>query len=73
MLVNTSPALDGDGVILQLRELDGQSCEIKLGELLDSSGAHSAIEVNALENEISQIKESLTLKPYDTRFIKLLY
>jgi len=73
LLVNTTPALEGDGIILQVRELDGQSSKIQLGDLLDSSAAKSAIEVNSLENELSEISESITIQPYDTRFIKLIY
>jgi hypothetical protein len=71
LLVQCSPSMDGKGIILHLREIEGDHAIIDVRKLMDESGAISCQEVNILEEEISKLTSPLLLEHFETKFIKL--
>ena len=72
LLVGTRPAPDG-GVLLHLREVAGETTTLDLGNVKTSAEIEEAAEVNALGDVIQDGIESLALKPYDVRFVRLRF
>jgi len=73
LLVNTTPSLDGKGIILHLREVEGGHAILDIRRLQEETGALSIAEVSVLEEELSQLTAPLLIEHYETRFIKLTY
>jgi hypothetical protein len=89
VMVNIRPSGDGKGIILHLRETDGKTIRFPLRDLLSSSvdlmsatRAVRAFEVNVLEEDLRILADSgskyrsgiwLEMKPYETKFIKLVF
>mgnify|MGYP002629749300 CR=1 FL=1 len=69
LLISAIPAMDGDGVILHLRETDGKDAIIEINEMLNNSGSVS--EVNVLEEKIKKINNKIVSKPYETKFVRV--
>ena len=55
LLVNTTPSLDGKGIILHLREVEGGHAILDIRRLQEETGALSLAEVSVLEEELSQL------------------
>jgi len=72
LLVNTTPSLDGKGIILQIRELEGSHVHLDIDDLLQQTGASAASEVNILEEEISPLSGEIHINDYAVMFIKLV-
>ena len=70
-LVNTSLSIDGKGIILHLRETDGEPAKLDIRGILDETGASSAEEVSVLEKVIKPLSSKMTINAYETRFIRL--
>ncbi len=73
LIVEARPARDGDGIILHLRELEGNSVTITEDDVPAASPIQSADEVNVLEEAIRTGIESLTFKPYEVKFLRLKF
>jgi hypothetical protein len=71
LLVSAKPSEDGDGIILHLRELEGDHVNIDIGRLLMQTGANSISEVNVLEEEIQVLEGSIEFEHFETKFLKL--
>lgn len=71
LLVNTSLSVDGKGIILHLREVEGDHAILDIRRLLEETGATSAQEINILEVELSQLTTPLLIEHYETKFVKL--
>ena len=71
LLVNMSPSVDGRGVILHLREVEGDHAILDVGRLLEETGAISIEEVNILEEVLSILTSPILIEHYETKFIKL--
>ncbi|MEZ4943349.1 MAG: glycoside hydrolase family 38 C-terminal domain-containing protein [Saprospiraceae bacterium] len=71
LLVNTRPSADGTGIVLQLREVEGDHAVLDIRRLLEETGARSAREVNVLEEELEQLTAPVLIEHFETRFIKL--
>ncbi len=71
LLVNTSLSLDGSGIILHCREVEGDHAILDIRRLLEETGATSIQEVNVLEEELSVLSTPLLIEHYETKFIKL--
>lgn len=71
LLVNLSPAVEGEGIILHLREVEGDHAILDIGRLLKETGASSITEVNILEEEISTLTAPLLIEHFETKFIKI--
>ena len=88
LMIGARPSADRKGIILQVREITGKETSVPVHDvlssttdLLDSTGAKSAYEVNVLEEVLSKLCEQpkipfrcrLFFKPYETKFIKLQF
>jgi hypothetical protein len=71
LLVNAKPSQDGTGIILHLRETEGDHAIVNIKRLLEQSGTKTATDVNVLEEEIQVLNETLQIEHFETRFIKL--
>jgi alpha-mannosidase len=71
MLVNSRPFFTNkNSVLLHFRELDGKAAEIKLSSSVPGQKFSKIIEVNALGMQIGLPLTSITLKPYEVKFIE---
>jgi alpha-mannosidase len=73
LLVNAAPSLDGNGIVLHLREIEGDHAILDIGRLQKETGALSIEEVNVLEEKLSVLTTSLLINHFETRFIKLTF
>ena len=71
LLVNTSLAMDGKGIILHVREVEGGHAIVDIGRLLEETGATSIKEVNVLEEELADLTAPFLIEHYETKFLKL--
>ncbi|MCK5077010.1 MAG: hypothetical protein KAR38_11575, partial [Calditrichia bacterium] len=71
LLVNTAPSFDKKGIILHLREVEGDHALLDIKRLIEETGALSAEEVNVLEEKLPTLTSPLLIKHYETKFIKL--
>ncbi len=71
LLVNATLSIDEKGIILHLREVDGNHAILDIRRLLEETGATSVQEVNILEEELSQLTSPLLIEHYETKFVKL--
>lgn len=71
LLVNASPAVEGNSIILHLREVEGDHAILDIGRLLKETGATSITEVNILEEVISTLNSPLLFEHFETKFLKI--
>ncbi len=72
VVVNTQPA-KGGGIVLHVREVAGETTTLDVGNVKTWVDIEEAAEVNALGDPIQEGIESIALKPYDVRFIRLRF
>jgi hypothetical protein len=73
LLVNTTPSLDGKGIVLHLREVEGNPAMLDIRRLQEETGATSIEEVSVLEEQLSVLNDPLLFEHHETRFIKLTF
>ena len=73
LIVEACPTRSGDGIVLHLRELEGKPVTITEAEVLAAAGIRRADEVNVLEEVVQPGIESLTFKPYEVKFLRLMF
>jgi hypothetical protein len=73
LIVETRPTRTGDGILLHVREVDGKPVTITEGEVSAASEIQSAAEVNVLEEVLHDDITSLSFKPYEVKFLKLVF
>jgi len=73
LLVNSTPSLDGKGIVLHLREVEGGHAIVDVRRLQEETGALSIEEVSVLEEKLSLLTSPLLIEHYETRFIKLSF
>jgi len=71
LLVNTTPSMDGKGIVLHLREVEGGHAILDTHRLQEETGASSIEEVSVLEEQLSLLTAPLLIEHFETRFIKL--
>lgn len=71
LLVSAKPSLDGKGIILQLRETNGEKASVDLDNLLNGNKPTSVFRVNVLEEKISPLHGDLVIKPNEAVFLKI--
>ena len=71
LLVNAIPSSSGDGVLLHLRETEGDHAILDVPGLLRQTGASQAIEVNVLGEELKVLTKPVLIEHYETRFVFL--
>lgn len=72
VVVDTHPAGVG-AVVLHLREVAGRKVMLDMGNVITHANVEDAAEVDALGHSIQEGIESLELKPYDVRFVRLQF
>jgi hypothetical protein len=72
LLVNAKPALSGNGVILQLRETEGDHAILDVNRLKQETGASEAFEVTILEEKVKPLNAPLLIEHYETKFIQIV-
>jgi len=73
LIVEARPTRNGEGLFLHLRELDGKPVTITEEEVRTAREIASADEVNVLEEPLQQDIESLSFKPYEVKFLQLMF
>ena len=71
LLVNTTLSMDKKGIILHVREIEGDHAILDIRRILEETGATSAHEVNVLERELSELNAPLLIEHFETKFVKL--
>lgn len=70
LLVNAEPDKSGNGIILHLREINGQSANVTLQNPKNGKD-YFFKEADVLGNVIGQKVKSIKIKPYGVKFIKI--
>ena len=73
LLVNTTPSMDGNGIILHLREVEGGHAILDTRRIQEETGATSIEEVSVLEEQLSLLTAPLLIEHYETWFIRLTF
>ena len=71
VLINANLSADGKGVILHLRETEGQNATLDIAKLKQDTGAKFISEVNILEEELQVLDKPMLIEKYGTKFIKI--
>jgi len=71
LLVNSAPSADNKGIVLHLREIEGDHAILDIRRLMEETGASSIQEVNILEEELAELNAPLLMEHFETKFIKL--
>jgi alpha-mannosidase len=59
------------GIILLLRELEGDHAILDVGRLMEETGATAVYEVNVLEEALKELSSPLLIAHFETKFVKL--
>lgn len=73
LLVNATPSMDGKGIVLHLREVEGDHAILDIRRLEEETGASGIEEVSILEEKLSLLTAPLLIEHYETKFIKLTF
>lgn len=73
LLVDARPARYGAGIILHIREIEGRDAELKFSSRKKLAPIRQIDEVNVLEEALTTNKPKLSFKPYETKFVRLLF
>ena len=73
LVVETRTTRNGEGLFLQVREVEGQPVTLTERELRTTAALQSADEVNVLEETLRGGIEALTFKPYEVKFVRLVF
>jgi alpha-mannosidase len=71
LLVSAKPSQDGEGIILHLRETEGKPAELSVVLPFIESRKQALTEVNVIEEIIGETRESIRIKPWESKFVKL--
>ncbi len=73
LLVAAKLSLDGNAVVLHLRETGGKKAILDIDHLIKETGAVHISEVNVLEEELKSMNNKIQIKPMETKFIRLMF
>lgn len=72
LLVNSRPAFKNQkAILLHFRELEGRSAEVKLESKIPGLTIKEIREVNVAGDKVGPSVQSITLKPYEAKFIEV--
>ena len=71
LLVNASLSLDGRGVVLHLREIEGDHAILDVTRVISETGATSIELVNVMEESLELLNGPLLIEHFETAFVKL--
>jgi hypothetical protein len=73
LIVEARPMSSGAGIFLHLRELEGKPVTLSREDVTSESEVRGADEVNVLEEVLQEGVASVTLKPYEVKFVRLMF
>ena len=73
VMIRAAPSTDGKGIMLQLRETSGKETTPDFSTLMKSAPAATLIETSALELPLKAIGPRVTFKPYEVKFLKMVF
>ncbi len=74
VLINSRPAFNNNGsVLLHFREVEGVSAKIQLSSKIDNRPIKEVKEVNVLGEEVGILSSTVSIKPYEVKFIEVLF
>ena len=73
LVVEARPARGGKGIFLHLREVEGQPATLTQDNLETLPELQGADEVNVLEETLQEGITSLSLKPFEVKFVRLMF
>lgn len=71
LLVSSRLSPDGNGIVLHLRETEGDHAILDVTKLLQNPNIDSAFEVNSIGEELQQLTSPLLIEHWETKFIQL--
>ena len=71
LLVQMRPAHDGNGLVVQLRELEGKETPLELDMPESLAQTSRVVEVNAIEEPVAGGDDKILFKPYETKFVSI--
>lgn len=71
LLVSSKPAADDKGIVLHLRETEGNSADFRIYSPIDPEKNMSAVEVNVLGEVIGQPAQKIHLDAWESKFFLL--
>ena len=71
ILVSARPLPGDQGVLLHLRETEGDHAILDVPRLLEQTGAAKAVETNVLGEEIKELTKPILIEHFETRFVLL--
>jgi hypothetical protein len=69
LLIEARPARYGEGIILQLREVEGKQATLNVRELSRNDKTQPVDEVNVLEEPLKENLASMVFSPYEVKFL----
>ena len=74
ILVNSRHAFKDKGtILLHFREVEGLPAEVKLSSAIPGQTIKRMVEVNTIGKQIGQTITSVSLKPYQVRFVEVTF
>ncbi len=74
LLVNSRPSFkNSKSIILHFRELEGKTAELKLESKIAGRSIKQMIEVNVIGKEIGNAIPSISLKPFEVKFVEVQF
>lgn len=72
MLINSRPMYDKKySILLHFRELEGLPAEVRLSSAIPGQTISKIFEVNAIGKQVGEPLSSISLKPYEVKFIEV--
>ncbi len=71
LLISSRPSPEGDGIVLHLRETEGDHAVLDVTRLLQNPNIKSVFEVNAIGEELQPLTSPLLIEHWETKFILL--
>ncbi|MCC6697040.1 MAG: hypothetical protein IT365_15540, partial [Candidatus Hydrogenedentes bacterium] len=71
LLVGARPASHRDGIVLQLREVDGKAITVDVAQILSHAKIRTMREVDVLENDLGESLSALSFSPFESKFIRI--
>ncbi|MBD0851808.1 hypothetical protein [Maribacter arenosus] len=71
ILVSARPLSGDKGVLLHLRETEGDHAILDVPRLLEQTGAVKAVETNVLGEEIKELTKPILIEHFETKFLLL--
>jgi hypothetical protein len=70
-LVSARPSPEGDGIILHLRETEGDHAILDISKLLQNESIKAIYEVNAIGEKIKSLSSPYLIEHFETKFFLL--